>query len=163
MACSWADHCSTEALLLARDGTLQLGAGLEAGALASRDGDARAGLRVATLARAALADAERPKAGDRDILALRQRLLNRVEGGVDHRTNLALRLIGLLRDFFAQVALPHRMSSISAPAPPQALTWCGSQRTRHATACRICAYVCPILLAAVKCSWRIAAVRPRTK
>ena len=67
----------------ALDGLLQRGAGAEARHLARRDLDLLAGLRVHTLAGAAVGDRELPEAGEVDLAAARQHLLDRVEDGVD--------------------------------------------------------------------------------
>jgi hypothetical protein len=96
------------AISLAANGTLELRTWPERWALASRDNDSLAGLRVAALTSCPFGDPERTESGDRDFLTRGQAVADCIESGIYYGTDDALRLLDSLSDIFDQVLLTHK-------------------------------------------------------
>src|SRR6185503_6676295 len=88
---------------------LQLFAGLEADRLAGRDRHLDARLRVAPDAALAIAHLEDAEAAQLDPLAARQRVLDRVEDGVDRFGRLDARDVARVGDAVDDVRFDHRL------------------------------------------------------
>src|SRR5712691_10845787 len=74
-----------------------------------RNVDARPGLGIAPLPRIPMTDPEAPEAPKLDLVALRQRVGDVVEDGVDDRFRLLLRQARDLRNLVDQVGFGHRL------------------------------------------------------
>src|SRR5262245_54272201 len=82
------------------DQVLELLAGLEVGHLLGRNADAAAGLRVASLSRRTIPDAEAPEAAELDLFALLEGVGDAVQDCLDDDLGVLLGQIGLVGDFF---------------------------------------------------------------
>ncbi len=104
------------------EGVLEDLAGLEGEDTAGADGDLLARLRIAPDPRVLVAHDEVAEAGDLDLLALLQRLLDRVEDGLDDFGRFLLREAAyLLVDVLDDVGLGHRPAFLHG-----SLTHCAS-------------------------------------
>src|SRR5688572_26645005 len=94
------------------DGLLEARARAEPRYAAGRDLNRLAGLGIAALTGVALGDVELPEAGDCDLAATAEALLDRLEHGLDRNGGLGLARVGLRGDLLDELRLVHGSSSV---------------------------------------------------
>src|SRR3954468_18358567 len=103
------------------DGLLELGAGAEPRRLRRLDGHGLTGGRVDAPARGAVRDRELAEAGDVDLRPGGERLLDGLQGRVEHAPGLGSRYPGAFGDLSGQLGLVHSQLPSSADIPRRIL------------------------------------------